>query len=53
MKISAIKAERPKIYLDLFYKYGPKKWLKSEALIKAPLPEIRQGIKLIKESKIG
>jgi hypothetical protein len=53
MKISAIKADLPKIYFAFFSRYGPKKWLKSEDFNKAPFPDMRQGIKLIRESKIG
>ena len=34
-------------------RYCPRKWLKSEGLIKAPPPEIKQGIRCMIESKIG
>lgn len=53
IKISATRADLPKIYLDIFSRYGPRKWLKSEVLSNAPFPDIKQGIILMRESKIG
>lgn len=53
MKISEIKADLPNISLDLRSKYGPKKWLKSEDLMRAPFPEIKHGMRLMRESRIG
>ena len=53
MNVSFTSPSRPRVYSAVLLKYSPKKLLKSETLSKAPLPEIRQGIKWMIESKMG